>query len=176
MHIDIIKMGDPCLQYIAQKVTDFADETLKQTIDTMIDTMRFYQGVGLAAPQIGLSQQIIVLEVNQNIRYPQAEAIALEILINPNIIHFSTQTEKAWEGCLSLPKLRGNVARSLEITYEAMDANAQVVRKTVSGFHARIIQHEIDHLNGILYPQRLENLLEFGYEDSLPTFASQREL
>lgn len=168
--LKIIKMGDPTLSVKSVPVTDFNDAQLIKHISDMIDTMRHYQGVGLAAPQTGLSQQIVVLEVAQNARYPQADSIELEVLINPQILDCSEQTEAGWEGCLSLPGLRGHVARSTSITYQAFNMAGESVTKTVSGFYARIIQHEIDHLNGILYPQRLDDLLEFGFEDSLPAF------
>jgi len=171
--LKIVKMGDPALAVKSLPVTHFNDEQLQNQIADMIDTMRHYQGVGLAAPQIGLSQQIIVLEVAQNARYPQADAIDLDVLINPRIIDYSKQTEAGWEGCLSLPGLRGHVTRSNRITYQALNRIGEPVTQTVSGFHARIIQHEIDHLNGILYPQRLDDLLEFGFEDSLPAFSRQ---
>ena len=168
--LKIVKMGDPVLSVKSVPVTVFNDEKLHQHIADMVDTMRHYQGVGLAAPQTGLSQQIVVLEVARNTRYPEAEAIALDILINPQITAYSEQTEAAWEGCLSLPGLRGRITRSTGISYQAFNAAGEPVTETVYGFHARIIQHEIDHLNGILYPQRLDNLLEFGFEDSLPAF------
>jgi len=168
--LKIIKMGDPALSVKSVPITDLTDTVLTQYISDMIDTMRHFQGVGLAAPQTGLSQQIVVLEVAQNARYPQADNIELEVLINPRITDFSEQTEAAWEGCLSLPGLRGYVPRSHSITYQAINTAGESVTKTASGFHARIIQHEIDHLNGILYPQRLDDFHQFGFEDSLPTF------
>ncbi len=168
--LEILKMGAPQLMLKARPVNDFYSGALHQTISDMIETMRYYQGVGLAAPQVGLLQQIIVLEVSQNKRYPQAANIKLDVLINPRIINSSEQEEFAWEGCLSLPNLRGRIARSTHITYQAFDAEGKLSKKSVSGFHARIIQHEIDHLNGILYPQRLDSLTDFGFEDSLLNF------
>lgn len=168
--INVIKMGEPCLASKAKPVIDFESDELQTNVANMIDTMRSYHGVGLAAPQIALSKQIIVLEVADNVRYPQAQAIELDILINPEILELSEQQEAGWEGCLSLPGMRGRVTRSVSITYQALNLAGEPVKKTVSGFHARIIQHEIDHLNGILYPQRLDNLSEFGFEDSLPSF------
>ncbi len=171
--LKIVKMGDPALAVKSLPVTDFNDEALQTQIADMIDTMRHYQGVGLAAPQIGLSRQIVVLEVAQNARYPQADSIELDVLINPRIIDYSTQTEAGWEGCLSLPGLRGHVTRSGSISYQAFNRTGEPVTQTVYGFHARIIQHEVDHLNGILYPQRLANLQDFGFEDSLPAFSKQ---
>ena len=167
--LKIVKMGDPQLAAIAKPVMKLDDE-LHQQISDMIETMRFYKGVGLAAPQISLFRQIVVLEVAQNERYPQADSIELDVLINPRIIDYSAQKDMAWEGCLSLPGLRGHIARSSSITYEAMNRQGEFVNETVYGFHARIIQHEVDHLNGILYPQRLDNIHEFGFEDSLPAF------
>ncbi|MCU7939241.1 MAG: peptide deformylase [gamma proteobacterium symbiont of Bathyaustriella thionipta] len=168
--INVAKMGDPCLAMKAKPVNDFKNDELQKNVSDMIDTMRYYQGVGLAAPQIHLSQQIIVLEVTDNARYPEAQPIALDILINPEILVFSQQQEADWEGCLSLPGMRGRVLRSESITYQAMNLAGESIKQTVNGFHARIIQHEIDHLNGILYPQRIEGLSDFGFEESLPAF------
>ncbi len=169
----IVKMGDPALTLKAAAVSDFSDEQLAVDIADMIDTMRHYQGVGLAAPQIGIAKQIVVLEVNHNQRYPDAEVIALEVLLNPQITDYSRQIEFAWEGCLSLPGLRGRVPRASEISLQAYNSAGELVTQQVSGFHARIIQHEVDHLQGILYHQRLENLQEFGFEDSLPSFQQE---
>ncbi len=163
-------MGDPNLQIKSEWVTDFAGEELQSNIGDMIDTMRHYRGVGLAAPQIGIAKRIIVLEVANNPRYPQADAIALSVLINPQISDFSEQTETAWEGCLSLPGLRGKVSRARSVAYQAVNENGERKQAIVQGFLARIIQHEIDHLDGILYPQRLDDLKQFGFEDSLPDF------
>ncbi|MCW8929921.1 MAG: peptide deformylase [Gammaproteobacteria bacterium] len=168
--LEIIKMGDPKLGLKSTPVTDFKSEELQILIVNMIETMRIYQGVGLAAPQIGVSKQIVILEVAQNARYPHADNIELDVLINPKIIDYSVQNEFDWEGCLSLPGLRGQVQRSKRISYEAYDREGRRVNKTVHGFHARIIQHEVDHLNGILYPQKLSDFKKFGFEDSLPTF------
>ncbi len=167
--IDVLKMGDPCLAIKSKPVVDFKSDALQMKVADMIDTMRYYQGVGLAAPQIGLSEQIIVLEVADNRRYPQAQGIELDILINPAILQFSEQKEAGWEGCLSLPGMRGRITRSASITYQALNLAGEPVKQTVYGFHARIIQHEIDHLNGILYPQRLDDLAEFGFKESLPS-------
>lgn len=163
-------MGDPFLTLKAATVFDFDSVELQMHIDDMIDTMHHYRGVGLSAPQIGLSKRIIVLEVADNPRYPDAAAIALSILINPEIISFSLQTESGWEGCLSLPGLRGKVPRAESILYRAVNEKGEPVQAEVHGFHARIIQHEIDHLDGILYPQRLDDLRNFGFEDSLAEF------
>jgi len=153
--LDIVKKGDNRLTQKAQPVIDFKQDNVQKTVQDMIDTMRYYQGVGLAAPQIGLSQRIIVLEVANNMRYPQAENIELDILINPEIVELSEQTEADWEACLSVPDFRAEVLRAHTITYQALNLAQQTVRKTVHGFYARIIQHEIDHLNGILFIQRL---------------------
>ena len=166
----VIKMGNPGLKLKAEPVTDFQSDELQTNIADMIDTMRHFQGVGLAAPQIGISKRIIVLEVANNTRYPNADSIALNILINPQITEASEQTEMGWEGCLSLPGLRGKISRASRINYQAVNEKGQRVQATVKGFHARIIQHEIDHLEGILYPQRLDDFNEFGFEDSLPDF------
>lgn len=166
----IIKMGDPALTHKAVEVMDFNEQQLANDITDMIDTMRHYHGVGLAAPQIGLSKQILVLEVKHNHRYPEAKPIELEVLLNPKIIEFSKATDIDWEACLSLPGLRGRVPRASHISYQAYNRAGELVTGQVRGFHARIIQHELDHLNGVLYHQRLANLHDFGFEDSLPDF------
>ena len=153
--LDIVIKGDESLTQKAQAVTDFKLDKVQENVSDMIDTMRHYQGVGLAAPQIGLLQRIIVLEVANNKRYPQAENIELDILINPEILECSQQTEIGWEGCLSIPGFRGEVLRPVSITYQALNLTQELLIKTVYGFHARIIQHEIDHLNGILFTQRM---------------------
>jgi len=153
--LDIVIEGDESLTQKAQAVTDFKLDKVQENVSDMIDTMRHYQGVGLAAPQIGLLQRIIVLEVANNKRYPQAENIELDILINPEILECSQQTEIGWEGCLSIPGFRGEVLRPVSITYQALNLAQEMLIKTVYGFHARIIQHEIDHLNGILFTQRM---------------------
>lgn len=141
-----------------------------ENITDMIDTMRYYHGVGLAAPQIGIPKRILVLEVNNNVRYPLAGAIELDVLINPEITEFSKETDAGWEGCLSVPGLRGKINRASQITFEAYNDKGEFYSSSVEGFHARIIQHELDHLNGILFPQRLDDFQLFGFEDSLPDY------
>jgi peptide deformylase len=164
-------MGDPGLRRVAEKVTCFDCDELYAEIDMMIECMHHYQGVGLAAPQIAINKQIIVLQVENNKRYPEADSIPLEVIINPDIIETSTDTELGWEGCLSVPGMRGKVKRAKEISFQCCTVKGDRITRTVSGFHARIIQHEVDHLNGILYPQRIENMADFGFEDSLPDFS-----
>ncbi|MCN4144933.1 MAG: peptide deformylase [Thiohalomonas sp.] len=137
--INVVKMGDPFLTLKAKSLIDFQGEGLPTNISNMIDTMRHYQGVGLAAPQIGLSRRIIVLEVADNTRYPQAQAIELDVLINPEIVHLSEKKEECWEGCLSLPGMRRRITRSVSLTYQALNLTGESVEKTVHGFHARII-------------------------------------
>ncbi len=160
--LNVLKIGDPLaekqLAMTAKPVTDFKINTLKIIVADMIETMRHYQGVGLAAPQIGVSQHIIVLEVANNTRYPEADNIPLDILINPEILEFSEQYEADWEGCLSIPERREQITRPSSICYKAFNLAQEQVIKTVSGFHARIIQHEVDHLNGILYTQHLDGI------------------
>lgn len=168
--ITVLKMGESKLQLKADPVMQFGTKLLRTQVNDMIDTMRHFQGVGLAAPQIGVSKQIIVLEVNNNQRYPEAKTIELDVLINPEIIEFSGQISVGWEGCLSVPGLRGKVARDHKITYQAYDEKGNRQIKTVEGFYARIIQHEIDHLNGVLYPERISDFNNFGFEDSLTEF------
>lgn len=166
----VLKMGDLRLRKTAAKVENFADEQFSVLITDMVDTMRSTYGVGLAAPQIGVSQRVVVLEVDNNPRYPGRPSIPLQILVNPEIISHSNDISSGWEGCLSLPGLRGEVERYESITYVACDQNGQQITEAVHGFLARIIQHELDHLNGILYLDRIKDLTKFGFEDSLQGF------
>lgn len=163
----ILKMGDPRLWLEAEPVTEFNTPALKTLIEDMLDTMRANSGAGLAAPQIGIPLRVIVFEVRQNPRYPEAEAVPLTILINPAIEPVGEEGDTGWEACLSVPGLRGLVSRPGAVRYRGQNEKGEFFERLATGFHARVVQHENDHLNGILYPMRVENLRYFGYEDTL---------
>jgi peptide deformylase len=164
---DILRMGDPRLVRQAQPVTAFDSDDLRTLVDDMFETMSAAQGVGLAAPQIGVDLRLIVYGFDASARYPGAPAVPRTVLCNP-VIEFTTETrEEGWEGCLSIPGLRGSVPRYLDIRYSGWDVHGKSVNGTAHGFHARVIQHEYDHLDGRLYPSRIENFALFGYTDIL---------
>ena len=174
---DVLKMGDPRLLAPARPVEDFSAPELARLIADMHDTMRALNGAGLAAPQIGVGLQVVLFEVKSgpesaHPRYPNAEAVPLTVLINPVLTPLSDQMEDGWEGCLSIPGMRGRVPRHTRLRYQGWDAQGQPVDRSVQGFHARVVQHEVDHLNGILYPMRIRDLRDFGYSDVL--FPGQR--
>ena len=164
---DVLKMGDPRLLAPAHRVEDFASPELAQLVVDMHDTMRALDGAGLAAPQIGVGLQVVIFEVNANPRYQDAEAVPFTVLINPVLTPLSDVIEDGWEGCLSVPGMRGLVPRHAALRYQGYDAAGQPVDRRVSDFHARVVQHEVDHLNGILYPMRIRNLRDFGFTDTL---------
>lgn len=166
----VLTMGDPQLRLKSLPVKDFEDPGVEVLINNMVQVMRNSMGVGLAAPQIGVAKRIVCIEVNNNKRYPEACHIALRILINPEIINTSEEVELGWEGCLSVPGMRGKVSRHASIKFRAQNPDGSAYEELASGFFARIIQHEVDHLDGILYPDRLDNKLDFGFERSLPEF------
>lgn len=163
----ILRMGDPCLLQPAQPVTDFANGELRALIEDMQDTMQAAGGVGLAAPQIGIGLQVVIFGFERSVRYPDAETVPETILINPLITPLDEATEDGWEGCLSVPGLRGLVPRFRAIRYQGYDENGQAIDRTVSGFHARVVQHECDHLQGMLYPMRMRDFTKFGFTDVL---------
>jgi peptide deformylase len=164
---DVLKMGDPRLLTPALPVEDFASSELAQLIVDMHDTMRALNGAGLAAPQIGVGLQVVIFEVSSNPRYPDAESVPFTVLINPLLTPLSDELEEGWEGCLSVPGMRGLVPRHTALRYQGFDAAGQVIDRSVSDFHARVVQHEVDHLHGILYPMRIRDLRQFGFTDTL---------
>jgi peptide deformylase len=164
---DVLKMGDPRLLEPARPVEDFAAPELARLIVDMQDTMRALNGAGLAAPQIGVGLQVVMFEVNANPRYPEAEPVPFTVLVNPVLTPLSDEVEEGWEGCLSVPGLRGLVPRHTALHYRGFDLAGQLVERSVSGFHARVVQHEVDHLHGILYPMRIRDLRRFGFTDTL---------
>ena len=163
----VLKMGNPVLLEVAEKVEAFNSAELDALIKDMQDTMAFLNGAGLAAPQIGISLQLVIFGVEENSRYPDAEGIPFTILINPVITPLTDEIEEDWEGCLSVPGLRGMVPRFTKLRYQGYDQHGTAIDRTVEGFHARVVQHECDHLDGILYPMRIEDFSTFGYTEVL---------
>lgn len=163
----ILRMGDPRLLESARPVEQFASPELAALIDDMFDTMAAAGGVGLAAPQIGVGLQVVIFGFEASERYPAAAAVPQTILINPLITPLTTDEELGWEGCLSVPGLRGEVPRFTRIRYQGCDERGRPIDRTVDGFHARVVQHECDHLIGRLYPTRMRDLTRFGFTDVL---------
>lgn len=164
---EVLKMGDPRLLVQALPVEDFSSPDLTQLIIDMQDTMRSLNGAGLAAPQIGIGLQVVIFEVAANPRYPDAENVPFTVLINPVLTPLSDVMEDGWEGCLSVPGMRGLVPRHVSLRYQGFDAAGQPIDRSVSDFHARVVQHEVDHLRGILYPMRIRDLRDFGFTETL---------
>jgi peptide deformylase len=164
---EIIKMGHPLLLEKAKPVTEFDTQELHKLVKDMIETMESASGAGLAAPQVGEGIQLVIFGFEDNERYEEEEAISFTILINPIITPLTDETEDAWEGCLSVPGMRGLVPRFKKINYKGFDQFGKSVNRDVEGFHARVVQHECDHLIGILYPLRIKDLRFFGFEDTL---------
>jgi peptide deformylase len=163
----VVKMGNSKLATPSLPVTDFCDPMLQNIISDMRDTMLASKGVGIAAPQIGHNVRIIMFGFESNPRYPGEPAIPLTILINPEIKIISDEMVDGWEGCLSVPGLRGLVPRYQKIQYQGYDAEGELFKRSAEDFHARVVQHECDHLDGILYPRRIKDLKYFGFEDEL---------
>jgi peptide deformylase len=164
---EILKMGDPRLLRVAQQVTHFGSSELQALITDLEDTMRAATGAGLAAPQIGVDLAVVVFGFEHNARYPNAEPVPHTVLINPVIEPLSDAEEEGWEGCLSVPGLRGIVPRYAHIRYQGRDPQGQAIDRTVTGFHARVVQHECDHLIGKLFPMRVRDFSRFGYTEVL---------
>ena len=164
---DILRMGDPRLLRQAEPVTEFGTPALAALIADMFDTMYAANGAGLAAPQIGINAQLVIFGFKKNVRYPDAPAVPETVLINPVITPLSDEVESNWEGCLSVPGLRGVVPRWSRIHYEGFDQHGNRISRDVDGFHARVVQHECDHLIGVLYPMRITDFSQFGFTDIL---------
>ena len=164
---EVLRMGDERLLRRAEEVRKFDTPELHQLLADMRDTMHAENGVGLAAPQIGVNLRVVIFEVAGNPRYPEAEAVPQTVLINPVITPIKKRMEDDWEGCLSVPGMRGKVPRYLDIRYLGYDEYGNRIDRTVSDFHARVVQHECDHLDGILYPMRMKDLRTFGYTEVL---------
>lgn len=164
---ETLEMGHPLLQQVAEAVGVFNTATLDALILDMFETMEALNGAGLAAPQIGESLRVVIFSVEENPRYPEAESVPRTVLINPDISILDETLEEDWEGCLSVPGLRGLVPRYRAIHYRGYDQNGELIECNADGFHARLVQHEVDHLDGILYPQRIRDLRNFGFESVL---------
>jgi peptide deformylase len=163
----VLKMGHPLLRQVAEPVQQFGTPELAALVRDMDDTMRALNGAGLAAPQIGVPLRVVIFEVRHNPRYPHAGEVPWTALVNPELTPIGEETEDGWEGCLSVPGLRGLVPRHCRLRYAGHDPEGRRIDRSVEGFHARVVQHEVDHLDGILYPMRLRSLHDLGYEDTL---------
>ena len=163
----VLRMGHPLLNQRAEEVRDFNTPELDNLIADMFETMHAEDGAGLAAPQIGVSLRVVVFGFDDNPRYPDAPSVPRAVLINPEIEPLDDTMEQGWEGCLSVPGMRGLVPRYTRIRYSGFDARGDAIRVEADGFHARVVQHECDHLDGILYPQRIRDFTRFGFIDEL---------
>jgi len=163
----VLKMGDPRLLQVSAPVEPIDAQNLAPLLADMWDTMAAENGAGLAAPQIGVLQRVVIFGYEDNPRYPDAPAVPETVLINPHITPLDESTEDGWEGCLSVPGLRGLVTRYRNIRYQGFDQFGNAIDREVSGFHAHVVQHECDHLDGVLYPQRMTDMRHFGYLDTL---------
>ncbi len=163
----VLKMGDPRLLEVAQKVNKFSTPELDALIQDMHETMEALNGAGLAAPQIGVGLQVMIFGVKRNPRYPDSEEVPYTVLVNPELVPLTEEIEQDWEGCLSVPGLRGMVPRFTRLRYRGSDQYGRPIDRSVEGFHARVVQHECDHLQGILYPMRITNFRTFGFTDVL---------
>ncbi len=167
MSIRAVKyIGDKCLATVSTEIA-LSDPELQQLIPDMFETMKSAEGIGLAAPQVGVNQRVMVFGFETSRRYPNREPVPYTVLINPRIEALTDDIEYDWEGCVSLPKLRGYVPRYTKIKYEGFDENGTLVSREVQGFHARLVQHEYDHLEGILFHERITDRKKFGFEDLL---------
>lgn len=162
----VLRMGEPLLRAVAAEVQRF-DAELGALITDMDETMRHLSGAGIAAPQIGVSLRVVIFELTENPRYPHLKPVPYTVLVNPRLTVLETSEEEGWEGCLSVPGMRGLVPRFRRLRYQGFDATGAPIDRTVEGFHARVVQHEVDHLDGILFPQRVRDLRNFGFEDVL---------
>jgi peptide deformylase len=162
----VLRMGEPLLKEVAHPVARF-DSALLELVADMDDTMRAERGAGIAAPQIGIGARVVIFELKDNPRYPHIKPVPYTVLVNPTLTPLTEEQEEGWEGCLSVPGMRGLVPRFTRLRYQGFDAHGVPLDRTVEGFHARVVQHEVDHLDGILFPQRVRDLRNFGFEDVL---------
>ncbi|MEE8380102.1 MAG: peptide deformylase [Gammaproteobacteria bacterium] len=163
----LLRIGHPLLLKSAEAVTEFNTPELDALVQDMLDTMAEADGAGLAANQIGELKRVVVFGFDENPRYPDRDPLATTILVNPEIIPVGDVVEEDWEGCLSVPGMRGWVPRYKQIVYRAVDPAGRPIEIEAEGFHARVVQHECDHLDGVLYPQRIIDMTKFGYEEEL---------
>jgi peptide deformylase len=164
---EVLRMGDPRLLEVAAPVERFGTPVLDELVADLRDTMAHLNGAGLAAPQIGVGLRVVIFGVQANPRYPQVEEVPDTVLINPVLEPLASDQEEDWEGCLSVPGMRGAVPRYRHLRYSGYDAQGRRVERTVEGFHARVVQHECDHLDGILYPMRVRDFRKFGFIEEL---------
>jgi peptide deformylase len=160
-------MGDPRLWQKSQPVAEFGTPELAELLQDMRDTMAHLSGAGLAAPQIGVGLRVVIFGVHANPRYPQVEEVPDTVLINPLLTPLGDELEEGWEGCLSVPGMRGWVPRFSRLRYQGFDENGTPFERDVEGFHARVVQHEVDHLDGVLYPMRIRDFTKFGFNEAL---------
>ena len=163
----ILKMGDPRLLRVAQPVRQFGTPELQTLVDDMFETMRSVRGAGLAAPQIGVDLALVIFGFRHNERYPEAPAVPETVLLNPSIEPIGSVEDEGWEGCLSVPGMRGVVPRFARIVYRGFDLDGTPIEREAEGFHARVVQHECDHLVGKLYPMRIRDFSRFGFTSVL---------
>ncbi len=164
---EVLKMGDLRLLEKSQPVEGFGTPQLRELIADMRDTMAHLNGAGLAAPQIGVPLRVVIFGVTRNPRYPDAEEVPDTVLVNPVITPIGAEMEEDWEGCLSVPGMRGVVPRFKTLRYQGFDESGNPIDRSVAGFHARVVQHECDHLDGILYPMRMRDMSQFGFVEVL---------
>jgi peptide deformylase len=162
---EILRMGDPRLLRMAEPVREFDTPAMRELIADMFDTMHAANGAGLAAPQIGVNLQLVIYGFKQNPRYPDAPQVPETVLINPVLTPLSEHQEEGYEGCLSVPGLRGSLPRYTSLRYTGVDQHNQPISRDVDGFHARVVQHEVDHLHGVLYPMRIVDFSTFGFTE-----------
>jgi peptide deformylase len=164
---EVLKMGDPRLLALAEPVSAFGTPELENLLLDMRDTMRDLNGAGLAAPQIGVGLRVVIFGFEANPRYPDEVAVPFTVLINPTLTPLGDEQEDGWEGCLSVPGMRGLVPRYRQLRYTGFDPQGGPIERSVQDFHARVVQHEVDHLDGILYPRRIRDLTQFGFSEAL---------
>jgi peptide deformylase len=160
-------MGEPLLWQRAEEVKEFGTSQLRELLQDMRETMAALNGAGLAAPQIGVPLRVVIFGVAKNPRYPDAPEVPSTVLVNPLLTALDDEMEEGWEGCLSVPGMRGLVPRHKRLRYQGVDENGKSIDRTVDGFHARVVQHEVDHLDGVLYPMRITDLRNFGFSEAL---------
>lgn len=165
----VLRMGEVSLFEPSEEVAEFNTNQLESLLTDMWDTMAAQNGAGIAAPQIGVNLRVVIFGYEENLRYPDEDAIPQTVLINPVVTPIGDEIEEGWEGCLSVPGMRGLVPRFTHIRYQGFDQFGQPIDREVAGFHARVVQHECDHLDGILYPQRIEDMSYFGFFEELET-------
>jgi peptide deformylase len=163
----VLRMGDPRLLEVSRPVERFDTAELRELLNDMQDTMHSLNGAGLAAPQIGVPLRVVIFGIQSNPRYPDAEPVPFTVLVNPVLETLGDELEEGWEGCLSVPGMRGLVPRYKRLRYRGFDASGHAIDRTVDDFHARVVQHECDHLDGVLYPMRVRDLRDFGFTEEL---------